>query len=464
MIEAISGGPQGMIEFDPSGRILRANQVLLDIMGYAEAEAVGRKHATFVEPKFAESDEYRRMWERLGNGEALRGTFRRLAKGGRIVYLQGTYSPVRDPAGKVTRVVKVVSDVTGAETERLGAIETRAAMEAERARVVGQLSAGLAGLADGDLTIRIAEAFPSEYETLRANFNGAVETLEAAVAAVVVASGSIRDESLRMTQAADDLSHRTENQAAALEETAASLEQLTASVRAAASGAEKASQDVAATRRSAEESGRIVRQAVDAMSEIEKSSQHISQIIGVIDDIAFQTNLLALNAGVEAARAGEAGRGFAVVASEVRALAQRSSAAAKEIKALISTSSQQVGRGVELVDDTGKALRVIVESVAGITSLIADIANSSREQSVGLSEINTAINQLDQVTQQNAAMVDDSTTASHAMKSEAEALAGLVAQFTAETAQAAGPAQVTRLPARATEARKARARIAAPGA
>ncbi len=342
-----------------------------------------------------------------------------MAKGGRIVYLQGAYTPVRDHAGNIARVVKMATDITAAETARLESVKQRAEMEAEQARVVDQLSGALSSLAAGDLTMRIAEPFAAEYEALRSNFNEAIHKLEGALSSVMVAADSIRNESIQLTQAADDLSHRTENQAAALEETAASLEELTASVKAAAASAEKASVDVTATKQSAEESGRVVRDAVDAMSEIEKSSQHISQIIGVIDDIAFQTNLLALNAGVEAARAGEAGRGFAVVASEVRALAQRSSDAAKEIKALISTSSQQVGRGVDLVGETGKSLQTIVESVTGITGLIVDIANSAREQSIGLSEINTAINQLDQVTQQNAAMVEEIDRGKPAMKSEA---------------------------------------------
>ena len=357
IIDAISGGLQGMIEFDVKGKVLRANSTFLDTMGYTEAEAVGQPHATFVEPEFAASNDYRRMWEKLGGGEAIRGTFKRVAKGGRLVYLDGTYSPVRDASGTVARVVKVASDVTKAETERLESIERRAAMEAEQARVVEQLSAALSQLADGDLAIRLLEAFAPEYEGLRGNFNDAIEKLEDALSAVMLAAENIRDESVQVTQAADELSHRTENQAAALEETAAALEELTSSVKTAAKSAEKASGDVGTTRQNAEESGRIVREAVSAMSEIEKSSGQISQIIGVIDDIAFQTNLLALNAGVEAARAGEAGRGFAVVASEVRALAQRSSDAAKEIKALISTSSQQVGHGVHLVRETGKSLR-----------------------------------------------------------------------------------------------------------
>lgn len=452
------GRSQAMIEFDPQGRILRANPNMLATVGYDESAVVGHHHAMLAEPEFAESAEYRRMWEGLRNGEPLAGTFRRVGKGGRTVYLQGAYSPVCDEKGAVVRVVKVVSDITRAETERREGIERRNAMEAEQARVVAELGSALARLAGGDLAFRIDAAFSADYEALRGNFNDAITRLEGALGAVMVAAESIRNEATHVTRAADDLSHRTESQAAALEETAASLEELTASVRAAAKSAEQANNDVEATRRNAEESGRIVRDAIGAMSEIEKSSDHISQIIGVIDDIAFQTNLLALNAGVEAARAGEAGRGFAVVASEVRALAQRSSDAAKEIKGLISTSSQHVGRGVDLVRETGRSLETIVAAVGGITGLVAEIAHSSREQAVGLSEINSAVGQLDQVTQQNAAMVEESTAASHAMKGEAEALGRLIGQFKAglpegqpapapRTAAARRPAATLAIPA-----------------
>lgn len=431
LIEALSGGLQGMIEFDPNGRVLRANQTFLDTMGYSASEAVGRPHATFVEPAYAESAEYLRMWPLLRQGVPLRGTFKRIAKGGRVVFIEGVYSPVRNRDGQVVRVVKVVSDVTAAETERLEGIERRAAMEAEQNRVVTELSHALAALADGDLTGRIATPFVGEYEALRVNYNDAIGRLEDTLSWVVTVAENIGKESVEFTRSADDLSQRTENQASALEETAASLEELTASVKAAAMNAERANVDVDAARRNAEASGRVVRDAIGAMSEIEKSAEHIAQIIGVIDDIAFQTNLLALNAGVEAARAGEAGRGFAVVASEVRALAQRSSEAAKEIKSLISTSSQHVGRGVELVRETGRSLETIVDAVTGITGLVAEIANASREQSVGLSEINSAVGQLDQVTQQNAAMVEESSAASRGLRGEAEALSRLVSQFQA---------------------------------
>lgn len=229
--------------------------------------------------------------------------------------------------------------------------------------------------------------------------------------------------------AAGDLSRRTEHQASSLEETAAALDQITATVNKAASSAAHAREIVTEARRDAETSGNVVNKAVVAMGEIEKSSQQINQIIGVIDEIAFQTNLLALNAGVEAARAGDAGRGFAVVASEVRALAQRSAEAAKEIKALISTSTAQVGEGVELVAQTGQSLGRIITKVADIDSAVSDIAAGAREQSSGLQEVNTAVNEMDKVTQQNAAMAEQATAASKSVADETDRLTTLVGKF-----------------------------------
>ncbi|WP_192964966.1 methyl-accepting chemotaxis protein [Phycobacter azelaicus] len=307
--------------------------------------------------------------------------------------------------------------------------EAQKANAKHQAEVVASLGSNLSVLAGGDLTVRIESAFPEDYEQLRSDFNKTVENLNATVAQVVDSAQSIRNGAAEISQSSDDLSHRTESQAATLEETAAALDELTASVKSAAEGARSVENIMEEAKQEAENSGVVVQSAVSAMTEIEQSSTHIAQIISVIDDIAFQTNLLALNAGVEAARAGEAGRGFAVVASEVRALAQRSSDAAMEIKTLISDSSRQVERGVDLVGKAGDALTNIVERVNHISKLVTDIAEGAVEQSTGLGEINTGVVQLDQVTQQNAAMVEEATAAGHMLNSDATKLAELVAHF-----------------------------------
>ncbi|PZQ55647.1 MAG: chemotaxis protein [Phenylobacterium zucineum] len=305
----------------------------------------------------------------------------------------------------------------------------RAAAAAEQQQVVDGLAQGLDRLASGVMTFRLNEAFAPHYEKLRADFNRAMDTLQETLKEVATNATAVRSGAGEITQASDDLSRRTEQQAASLEETAAALDQITATVRKTAEGAAQSREAVGAAKSDAERSGMVVRDAVSAMSEIENSSTQISQIIGVIDEIAFQTNLLALNAGVEAARAGDAGKGFAVVASEVRALAQRSAEAAKEIKALISASSAQVDRGVGLVGETGKVLERILTQVTQINEAVTDIAASAQEQATGLQQVNTAINQMDQVTQQNAAMVEEATAASHSLSGEAEALNRLISRF-----------------------------------
>ena len=312
----------------------------------------------------------------------------------------------------------------------------RRASEAEKARIAEEdrvaltaLADGLAAMSNGDLTHRFTVEVAPRSEQLKTDFNTAIAQLQQALGVVLGNVAGIRSGAGEISQAADDLSRRTEQQAASLEETAAALDEITATVNKTASGARQASDVVQAAKGDAETSGVIVRDAVSAMQAIESSSSQINQIIGVIDEIAFQTNLLALNAGVEAARAGEAGRGFAVVASEVRALAQRSADAAKEIKTLISASTTQVGSGVKLVGQTGEALQRIVDRVAEIDGLVSEIAASAQEQAIGLAEVNTAVNQMDQVTQQNAAMVEQSTAASHSLSQDAEALQASAARF-----------------------------------
>ncbi|EYD75096.1 methyl-accepting chemotaxis protein McpC [Rubellimicrobium mesophilum DSM 19309] len=303
------------------------------------------------------------------------------------------------------------------------------AKQGEQEQVVTELGLGLTRLAEGDLCVTIDGPFAPAYEALRADFNRTLETLSAIVASVVARATSIRDRSLGISGSSEDLSRRTDSQAAALEETTAALSELTASVAAAAERVAEVETVVVEARGDAERSGSVMREAVAAMSAIKRSSDEISQIIGVIDDIAFQTNLLALNAGVEAARAGEAGRGFAVVASEVRSLAQRSSEAARQIKSLIEDSARQVQEGVSLVGRTGTALTSIVGGVSEISSLVSEIAIGAKEQSTGIGEINIAMTQLDQVTQQNAAMVEEASQASHALSQDAAQLGELVARF-----------------------------------
>jgi methyl-accepting chemotaxis protein len=338
------------------------------------------------------------------------------------------------------------------EAERRQAEAARAERAQEQARVVASLADGLERLANGRLTFRLTEAFAPEYEKLRLDFNGAMQTLQETMTVIGGATLGIRSGADEITQASDDLSKRTEQQAASLEETAAALDEITATVRRTAEGAETARSVVSTAKQGAEHSGRVVHDAIAAMAEIEKSSSEIGSIIGVIDEIAFQTNLLALNAGVEAARAGDAGRGFAVVASEVRALAQRSAEAAKQIKTLISTSGAQVTQGVTLVGQTGEALSRIVSQVSEINGVVAEIAASAQEQATGLHQVNTAVNQMDQVTQQNAAMVEESTAASHSLAREALELQTLMARF--ETGPATSQPTTQRPAARAQPAMK----------
>jgi methyl-accepting chemotaxis protein len=318
---------------------------------------------------------------------------------------------------------------TASEDERRVNDAARAVAAQEQASAVERIGAGLSRLSSGDLTYRLTEAFAADYAKLREDFNATVETLQATMEEISGNSQGIRSGAGEITVASDDLSRRTEQQAASLEETAAALEEITATVKRTAEGATHARTVVAAAKLDAETGGEVVGKAIVAMNAIETSSQGITQIIGVIDEIAFQTNLLALNAGVEAARAGDAGRGFAVVAQEVRALAQRSAEAAKEIKVLIATSTTQVSAGVDLVAQTGKALERIVNQVAQINGVVGEIAASAQEQSSGLQQVNVAINQMDQVTQQNAAMVEESTAASHALAREAQGLARLIGRF-----------------------------------
>jgi methyl-accepting chemotaxis protein/methyl-accepting chemotaxis protein-1 (serine sensor receptor) len=386
-------------------------------------------------------------------GVTISGRFRRRLEGviaatGRIaggdtdIDIEGAQA--KDEIGDMARSLVVLRDATiakrqlerDAEANRTASEEERAAREQQKAeeaqrisRAVEALAEGLRQLAAGNVVHRIATPFAEGLDTLRTDFNASLETLQSTLRAVGENAHTIDSGAAEIRTASDDMARRTEQQAASVEETAAALEQITATVRGSSERAEMAGQLVARTRDEAERSGVVVHDAIDAMEEIARSSNDIANIIGVIDDIAFQTGLLALNAGVEAARAGEAGKGFAVVAHEVRELAQRSATAAKEIKTLITTSGERVRSGVDLVGQTGDALEAIVAQVQEIDHHVSAIVTAAREQATGIQEISSAVTTIDHGTQQNAALVEQSTAASHGLAREASTLTALIGQF-----------------------------------
>ncbi|THV23669.1 methyl-accepting chemotaxis protein [Peteryoungia ipomoeae] len=402
---------QAVIEFTPQGEILHANENFLAVTGYTLAEIKGKSHRILLAPG-PEGDRYfEEIWNDLRANKPRIGDIVRYGKGGKKLDLNASYNPIVDEKGNVVKIVKFANDVT------------------DRVHAVSTIGGALNKMAKGDLSFLIDKPFAPDFEPLRTNLNEALNQLSDALSAVSLSTDQLDSGSREISHSANDLSKRTEQQAAALEETAAALDEITVNVSNASKRAQEARHATETANQSATRSGEIVAEAVEAMARIEQSSNQISNIIGVIDEIAFQTNLLALNAGVEAARAGEAGKGFAVVAQEVRELAQRSAQAAKEIKELIRNSSNEVDRGVKLVSETGGALKTIQENIIAVNDHMQAIASSAREQSTGLSEVNSAVNQMDQVTQQNAAMVEESNAASASLAQETMRLRELISRF-----------------------------------
>ncbi len=359
----------------------------------------------------------------------------------------------KDEIGDIARSVDVFrQSVVQAEQEKAAAA----------AQATDALATGLAALADGDLTFQLKQNFPPAYAKLQSDFNEAAASLRNALRQVTESASGINSGANDIRQASDDLSKRTEQQAASLEETAAAMDEITSTVRSTAERANRADTAVRDARDEAERSGGVVRRAVDAMGGIERTSNEISEIISVIDGIAFQTNLLALNAGVEAARAGDAGKGFAVVASEVRALAQRSAEAAKDVKARITASSVQVTAGVQLVGETGEALERIIGKIGEINGLVSAIAASAEQQATGLQQVNTAVSEMDGVTQKNAAMVEEATAAARSLASEVDGMSLQIARFRVGNAPVASASPVHDLQHRAATAARRIAKATPP--
>ena len=421
---------QAVLEIGLDGRILKMNDVALSVYQYEESAILGQHLGSLFKAGKPEAENLLARVIAQGHVSELH---HRIARDGSDRFVICNLNVIRNRRGDAQRVVAICTDQT-AETQFRTATETAVQSRAvEQQMVVESLRDALNALAKGDLSLRLQTPFPPDYESLRLNCNQAAQGLSDTLTRVAEVAASILSGANGIADAAADLSRRTESQAATLEETAAALDTLTANVRSATEGTLRAGGKVRSAHGEAHSNGGVVRQAIEAMTAIEQSSHQISKIIAVIDNIAFQTNLLALNAGVEAARAGDAGRGFAVVAAEVRALAQRSSDAAKEIKTLISTSETQVGTGAGLVSQSGRAVEAIVADVAEISAIVQEISQAAQDQSNSLAEINAGVAVLDKVTQQNAVMVEESTAASALLRQEADELAGLLSDFRLKT-------------------------------
>ena len=422
---------QAVIAFALDGTIITANKNFLDTLGYTLEEVKGKHHSIFVEPAYRSSPEYKAFWEKLGRGEYDAAQYKRIGKGGKEVWIQASYNPIFDASGRPYKVVKYATDITAqvkaAQMTQIAVQHVQAVVDATR---------------NNDLTQRVPlDGKTGEIATLCSGVNDIVTAMTNIINSLHQASSTIAAASAEISTASQDLAQRTESQAASIEETAASMHEITATVKQNADNAQAANQLAAAARDTAEKGGSVVSDAVNAVSQIEESARKISDIIGLIDEIAFQTNLLALNASVEAARAGEAGKGFAVVAQEVRALAQRSANASKDIKALISTSNSQVKTGATLVNQTGQSLAEIVAAIKKVSDIVAEIAAASREQATGLEQINTAVASMDEMTQRNGALVEETSASAQALSNQAQSLAALVQRYKTN-GQAAAPAVV----------------------
>jgi methyl-accepting chemotaxis protein len=417
-LDAISKA-QAVISFELDGTILSANDNFLNALGYSLGEVQGKHHSLFIDSEYKKSEEYRNFWRSLANGEHFIGRFPRVHKNGKIIWIQANYSPIRDPNGTPYKVVKFATDIT-AEVEA----------EQQLQLTVSQVNAAIDAAVNNDLTHRVATEDKSDMMlSISQGVNSLLDTMTDIIISIKNASDAVYTGAREISNGNTDLSNRTEQQASSLEETASSMEELTGTVRQNADSAKQANNLASNAVTIAIDGGHLIEDVVKTMASINESSQKIADIIGMIDGIAFQTNILALNAAVEAARAGEQGRGFAVVASEVRTLAQRSANAAKDIKDLISESATKINNGNDLVNKSGNTMREVVSAIKQVNDIMAEIASASAEQSSGLDEIGKAVSQMDEMTQQNAALVEEAAAASESLLGQADQLTMNVNQF-----------------------------------
>lgn len=416
-IEAIDKA-MGVISFNMDGTIQEVNDNFLNVVGYSRDQVVGKHHRMFAEPELANSPEYTEFWAKLNRGEFDAGEYQRVGNGGKEVWLQASYNPIFDLNGKPYKVVKFAADITQQKQLQM-TVET----------VLESTAVVMNAMSEGDLTKFMEGEYEGEFALLQQAINDTVSKMSTVVQDIVEASINISSSASEISEGNVDLSQRTEEQASSLEETASSMEELTSTVRQNSDNARQANQLATDAREKAEKGGSVIQNAIEAMAAISQSSKKVADIIGVIDEIAFQTNLLALNAAVEAARAGEQGRGFAVVASEVRNLAQRSAAAAKEIKELINDSGEKVREGSNLVDESGRTLEEIVEGAKKVGDIISEIAAAGVEQTSGIEQVNKAVTQMDEMTQQNAALVEEAAAASESLDEQGRALQDMMAFF-----------------------------------
>ncbi|HZO24184.1 MAG TPA: methyl-accepting chemotaxis protein [Steroidobacteraceae bacterium] len=456
---------QAVIELDMKGTILAANDNYLKLFGYTRAESLGQPYSLFVNPADREGPEYKALWDSLRSGRYQQGRFRRMGKNGREVWVRASFNPLIDRDGRPWKVIKLAAEITHIIVEgraldyavqesqeviqsalkgtgdrrislngKTGHLELLAAGVNELIdgvqKTVAETMEVVQRAVDGDLTSRVrVDDKSGHFRTLAVSVNSMIEFMMDVVTTLTEASHEVQVSAEEISRGNANLGRRTAEQASSLEETASSMEEMTTTVKKNAEHAVQASQLAEAAREQAERGNRIVGSAVAAMGEINTASKKIADIIGVIDEIAFQTNLLALNAAVEAARAGEQGRGFAVVATEVRTLASRSAAAAKEIKRLIQDSVGKVDEGTKLADESGAALSDIVRRVKSVTAVMTEIAGASREQASGIEQVNRAVTLMDNMTQQNAAMVEEASAAVQRLIEQATALTRLIARY-----------------------------------